>query len=258
MPGTVAITGAASGIGQAAAARLLRQGWTVFGLDVAQARLDAVAAEFASFQGRFKPVVCDVADATRVVAAFAEIGFVTPTLNALICCAGVLRIAPLESMTVEDFDLVMHVNARGTWLSAREALKLLRCAATPDNPSRVILLSSIAGLRPTIIGGAYAASKAAVSHLCRNMAAEWAPSGVLVKALAPGTVDTPMVRNVSETAKAQGYGPAGVSPVGRVAQADDIVDVMMFLLSDAARYVTGTTIPVDGGTLSAFIPPAPR
>lgn len=258
MAGTIAITGAASGIGQAAARRLLQQGWTVFGLDVAKQPLDAVAAAFAGYQDRFKPVLCDVADATRVVAAFAEIGFVTPSLNALICCAGVLRIAPLESMAVEDFDLIFNVNTRGTWLCAQQALPLLRRGATPENPSRVILLSSIAGLRPTVIGGAYAASKAAVSHLCRNMAAEWAPSGVLVNALAPGTVDTPMVRNVSETAKAQGYRPAGVSPVGRVAQPDDVVDVMTFLLSDAARYVTGTTIPVDGGTLAAFIPPAPR
>jgi 2,3-dihydro-2,3-dihydroxybenzoate dehydrogenase len=258
MAGTIAITGAASGIGQAASRRLLQQGWTVFGLDAAQPRLDAAAAEFAAFQDRFKPVPCDVADATRVAAAFAEIAFVTPALNALICCAGVLRIAPMESMTVEDFDLIFNVNTRGTWLCAKAALPLLRAAATPDNPARVILLSSIAGLRPTIIGGAYAASKAAVSQLCRVMAAEWAASGVLVNALAPGTVDTPMVRGVSDAARAQGYRPAGVSPVGRIAQADDVVDVMTFLLSDAARYVTGTTIPVDGGTLAAFIPPVPR
>jgi len=258
MAGTVAITGAASGIGQAASRRLLQQGWTVFGLDVAKSRLDAVAAEFAAFQDRFKPVPCDVADATRVVAAFAEIGFVTPSLNALICCAGVLRTALMENMRVEDFDLVLNVNTRGTFLCAQQALPLLRKAATPNNPSRVILLSSVAALRPKIVSGAYAASKAAVSQLCRVMAAEWAASGVLVNALAPGTVDTPMVRAVSDPATSQGYRPSGVSPVGRIAQPDDVVDVMTFLLSDAARYVTGTTIPVDGGTQAAFVPPGSR
>jgi 3-oxoacyl-[acyl-carrier protein] reductase len=87
------------------------------------------------------------------------------------------------------------------------------------------------------------------------MAAEWAASGVLVNALAPGTVDTPMVHAVSDPAMSKGYRPLGVSPVGRIAQPDDVVDVMMFLLSDAARYVTGTTIPVDGGTQAAFVPP---
>ena len=226
MQRTVAITGAASGIGEAASRRLLQQGWTVFGLDVAKSRLDAVAAGFAAFQDRFKPVLCDVANATSVITTFAEIGFAAPTLNALICCAGVLRTGLMENMTVEDFDLVLNVNTRGTFLCAQQALPLLRKAATPDDPSRVILLSSVAALRPKIVSGAYAASKAAVSQLCRVMAAEWAPSGVLVNALAPGTVDTPMVHALSDPAVSQGYRPSGVSPVGRIAQPDDVVDVM--------------------------------
>ena len=85
-------------------------------------------------------------------------------------------------------------------------------------------------------------------------AAEWAPSGVLVNALAPGTVDTPMVRAVSDPSASKGYRPPGVSPVGRIDQPEDVVDVMMVLLSDGARYLAGTTIPVDGGTGAAFIP----
>jgi NAD(P)-dependent dehydrogenase (short-subunit alcohol dehydrogenase family) len=246
-----AITGAASGIGQAACRRLLEAGWTVFGLDVAADRLDAVRDGFALFQSRFRPLVCDVSNAASVGAAFAAIG---DRLNALICCAGVLRTSLLEDMTVEDFDLVLNTNLRGTFLCAQKALPLLRLAVTEGNPSRVVLLSSIAALRPKIVSGAYAASKAGVSQLCRVMAAEWAASGVLVNALAPGTVDTPMVRAVSEPTVSKGYRPSGVSPVGRIAQPDDVVDVMMFLLSDAARYVTGTTIPVDGGTQAAFIP----
>jgi NAD(P)-dependent dehydrogenase (short-subunit alcohol dehydrogenase family) len=255
---TAAITGAASGIGQAAVHRLLEAGWTVFGLDVAQARLDTVRQGFAAYQDRFKPIVCDVADAARVAAAFAEIGRATPSLDALVCCAGVLRSGLMEAMSVEDFDLVLTVNTRGTWLCAKEALPLLRKAAGPDSPSRVVLLSSVAALRPKIVSGAYAASKAAVSQLCRVMAAEWAPSGVLVNALAPGTVDTPMVQAMADPSVGKGYRPSGVSPVGRIAQPDDVVDVMMFLLSDGARYVTGTTIPVDGGTQAAFIPPGSR
>lgn len=247
-----AITGAASGIGQAACRRLLESGWTVFGLDVAEDRLEAVRDGFAGFQTRFRPLVCDVADAASVAGAFARIG---GPLNVLICCAGVLRTALIENMAVEDFDLVLNTNLRGTFLCAQKALPLLRRAATTENPSRVVLLSSIAALRPKVVSGAYAASKAGVSQLCRVMAAEWAPSGVLVNALAPGTVDTPMVRAVSDPAASKGYRPSGVSPVGRIAQPDDVVDVMMFLLSDAARYVTGTTIPVDGGTQAAFIPP---
>jgi NAD(P)-dependent dehydrogenase (short-subunit alcohol dehydrogenase family) len=246
---TAAITGAASGIGQAAALRLLGEGWTVFGLDVSEDRLRAVSND-----PHFKPIACDVADANRVVAAFADIGFASASLDALICCAGILRIGPLETMSVEDFDRVFAVNTRGTWLCTREALKLLRKAATPEHPSRIVLLSSVAALRPKVQGGAYAASKAAVSQLCRVLAAEVAGDGVLVNALAPGTVDTPMIHAVSDPAQTAGYRPSGVSPVGRIASPDDVVDVIGFLLSDAARYVTGTTIPVDGGTQAAFIP----
>ncbi len=248
-----AVTGAASGIGLAACRRLLDAGWTVYGLDMAQARLTTVADGSASYQGRFKPIQCDVADAASVTAAFAGMG---DTLNALICCAGVLRTGLMEDMSIEDFSLVMNINTTGTFLCAQKALPLLRAAVTPENPSRVVLLSSVASLRPKIVSGAYAASKGAVSQLCRVMAAEWAPSGVLVNALAPGTVDTPMVAAVSDPTASKGYRPSGVSPVGRIAQPDDVVDVMMFLLSDSARYLAGTIIPVDGGTQAAFIPPS--
>lgn len=240
-----AVTGAASGIGQAAARRLLAAGWAVFGLDLSEDRLGAIS------EPGFRPLACDVTDAASVSAAFSRIG---PRLNALICCAGVLRTALMENMPIEDFDLVLNTNLRGTFLCAQKALPALRAAATPDDPSRVVLLSSLAAIRPKVVSGAYAASKAGVSQLCRVMAAEWAPSGVLVNALAPGTVDTPMIQAIVNPATSKGYQPSGVSPVGRIAQADDVVDVMMFLLSDAARYVAGTTIPVDGGTAAAFVP----
>lgn len=258
MQRAVAITGAASGIGQAASRRLLAAGWTVFGLDVAQARLDAVAGAFSTYQDRFRPMICDVADADKVAGAFAAIGVSVRALNALVCCAGVLRTGLMAEMSIADFDLVLNVNTRGTFLAAQKALPLLRRAASADNPSRIVLLSSLAALRPKVLSGAYAASKAAVSQLCRVMAAEWAPSGVLVNALAPGTVDTPMVRALTDPGQSKGYTPSGVSPVGRIAQPDDVIDVMMFLLSDGARYVTGTTIPVDGGTGAAFIPPGSK
>jgi NAD(P)-dependent dehydrogenase (short-subunit alcohol dehydrogenase family) len=100
-----AVTGAASGIGHAACRRLLQSGWTVFGLDVAERRLEAVSDGFAGFQSRFNPLVCDVADAASVAAAFDQVG---ETLDALVCCAGVLRTALLENMAVEDFDLVLN------------------------------------------------------------------------------------------------------------------------------------------------------
>jgi NAD(P)-dependent dehydrogenase (short-subunit alcohol dehydrogenase family) len=252
MSKTAVVTGAASGIGQGAARRLTGEGWTVYGIDVAPDRLEATRA---SLGGNFKPVACDIANADAISAAFREIGAATGKLDALICCAGVLRIGALESMSVEDYDLVFNINTRGTWLCARAALPLLRKAATAENPARIVLLSSIAALRPKIMSGAYAASKAAVSQLTRVLAVEWAASNVLVNAIAPGTVDTPMVHPHMQPGANTGYKTSGTSPLGRVAQPDDIADVIGFLLSPAANYVTGTTIPVDGGTQAAFVPP---
>jgi NAD(P)-dependent dehydrogenase (short-subunit alcohol dehydrogenase family) len=159
-----AVTGAASGIGQATCRRLLEAGWTVFGVDVAEHSLENVRDGFAGFQSRFQPVVCDVAGAASVSAAFGRIG---DHLGALICCAGMLRTGLMETMPIEAFDIVLNPNLRGRFLRAQKSP------------------------------------------------------------------------------------PSGVSPVGRIAQPDD---VMMFLLSDAARYVTRTIIPVDGGTQAAFIP----
>jgi NAD(P)-dependent dehydrogenase (short-subunit alcohol dehydrogenase family) len=242
---TVAITGAASGIGKAAARRLASQGWDVFALDVAR-----IAAS-----PNVTPLICDVADAASVTTAFERVAARAPRLDALICCAGILRIGPMAEMAVEEFDRVFAINTRGTWLCAKAAFPLLKAAARPEQPARVVLLSSVAALRPKISSGAYAASKAAVSQLTRVIAVEWAEHGILVNALAPGTVDTPMIHAVSDPAKAGRYRPSGVSPVGRIASADDVVDVIGFLLGDASRYVTGTTIPVDGGTQAAFVPP---
>ncbi|MBT7509706.1 MAG: SDR family oxidoreductase, partial [Rhodospirillaceae bacterium] len=119
-------------------------------------------------------------------------------------------------------------------------------------PSRVVMLGSIAAIRPKIGGGAYAASKAALSRLVRVMAVELAQDNILVNAVAPGTVDTPMI--ASALAKpGKTYKPSGRSPLGRVAEPADVVAVIRFLLQPASNYVTGTWIPVDGGTSAAFV-----
>ncbi|MBE10034.1 MAG: hypothetical protein CMM35_06950 [Rhodospirillaceae bacterium] len=250
MSNIAVVTGAASGIGEEACRDLLDTGWTVYGLDVVEGRLGRLSERFAN--GSFHPMICDVRSAETVQSVMNEIGGRTGKINALIASAGVIRLAPLAEMAVEDFDMVFDVNVRGLWLSARETIPYLRVAATAGELARIVMLSSVSALRPKIEGGAYGASKIAVTQLTRVLGSECAKDGILINAIAPGTVDTPMVQNADRSGD---WRPSGPSPVGRVAEPRDIVRVIRFLLSEDAAYVTGTTIPVDGGTSAAFVPP---
>ncbi len=250
---TAIVTGAASGIGLEAARDLLAKGWAVYGLDVSEAALAPAARELSS--DRFHPRPCDLQDAASVAAVMMGIQGDSPKVNALICSAGVLKLGRLVDMPVDEFDLVMGVNVRGLWLSCREAMPMLQAATADGQLGRVILMSSISAIRPKIESGAYSASKAAVSQLTQVLAAECAEYGILVNALAPGTVDTPMISGKADAAQQGAWKPSGNSPLGRIAEPIDVVRVMRFLLSDDAAYVTGTVIPVDGGTRAAFVPP---
>ncbi len=247
------VTGAASGIGLKTAKRLLEKGWVVYGLDNDENNLHQAEAEIGNTN--FIPKSCDLRNEEALVSVLNDIKINQQKINALIACAGVLKLGSLEEMSTEDFDLVFDINVRGLWLSAKETLPLLKTAAISDEVSRIILLSSVSALRPKIDSGAYSASKAAVSQLARVLSVECAKYGITVNAIAPGTVNTPMV-NKKNTSKSRGnWRPSGPSPLGRIAQPSDVVNVIEFLLSEEAAYVTGTTIPVDGGTQAAFIPP---
>jgi NAD(P)-dependent dehydrogenase (short-subunit alcohol dehydrogenase family) len=253
MPSTAIVTGAASGIGLEAAQDLLAKGWTVYGIDISEAALAPAARKLSA--PSFHPRPCDLRDAASVAEVMHGIQNDAPHVNALIASAGAIRIGPLAEMSVEDFDTVFGVNVRGLWLTCREAHPMLQNAAANGELARVIILSSISAIRPKIDSGAYSASKAAVSQLTQVLAVEWAADGILVNALAPGTVDTPMIQAASDPTKQGNWRPSGASPLGRIAEAIDVVRVMRFLLSEDAGYVTGTIIPVDGGTRAAFVPP---
>lgn len=249
------ITGAASGIGLGCAKRLLKGGWSVIGIGQSEEALRSATKEVDAPLGRLTMLRCDVSDPDQVVATFADIARQYGPVNALVCSAGVMRTAPVADATVEDFDLMFNVNVRGSWLCAREALPQLRAAAAKSQLARIIFMSSIAAHRPKIGNGLYAASKAAIANLARVLAVECAEAGVLVNVIAPGTVDTPMIRAASDPAQTGRYRPSGNSPLGRVAHPDDIAAVVDFLLGPQSAYVTGITITVDGGTTAAVVPP---
>ncbi|MBV7482132.1 SDR family NAD(P)-dependent oxidoreductase [Bordetella sp. BOR01] len=247
------VTGGVSGIGLQTTNRLKEKGWKVWALDRAEPGPEAKAA-IEDGSGAVSYVKCDVADAKSVRAAFDVIHQQTRKIDALICSAGVLGTGSLEDHTPDQVDLMMDVNIKGPWLTTCAALPLLRKDASAENPARVVLVGSIAGIRPKVGGGFYGATKAALHVLAGVFAVELAGSGVLVNAVAPGTVATPMISALRGSSGAARYRPSGDSPLGRIAQPDDIAKVILFFLDDAAKYVTGTVLPVDGGTRAAFIP----
>ena len=258
MTQTAVVSGGASGIGRATVRRLLADGWNVVALDQSEDRLEGLAADlaadFAAPDGTLTTLFCDVSDESSIAQAFAHIRTLTDRIHGLVLSAGVLRIGRMDSMSTRDFDQVFSVNVRGLWLCAREAMPSLRVAAGAGERARIVNLASIAGIRHKVNSGAYAATKSAVIALTKVMAVESAEHGVLVNAVAPATVDTPMIAAHVKPGSNSGYKTSGTSPLGRIAQPEDIADVIHFLLGDSSAYVTGTVIPVDGGTSAAFVP----
>lgn len=253
-----AITGAASGIGRGAARRLLDDGWTVVALDVSEEGLAKLREEFGVYGTRLDTVRADVSSEASLAKAFEDIAARHGRLNGFVGSAGLLRTGPLDSMPVSEFDAVFGVNVRGLWLSAKMAMPLLRASAAKGELARAVFLASIAGVRHKIDSGAYAATKAAVIAMTKVWAVENASAGVLINAIAPATVETPMVAPHLNPGSNSRYRTSGTSPIGRIAQPVDIANVIHFLMSPDAAYVTGTVIPVDGGTSAAFVPPGSR
>jgi NAD(P)-dependent dehydrogenase (short-subunit alcohol dehydrogenase family) len=247
------VTGGTSGIGERTVERLLGEGWTVWSLGRSKQKLDEQAARLAA-DGALHTQLCDVADPASIAAAFEAIGAVTDSIDALILSAGANIAGSMEEMTPEQADLLIGVNMTGPWLCTRAALALLRRNASTDDPARVIVLGSIGGMRPKAGAGMYSATKAAVHVLTGIMAVELAPSGITVNSVAPGTTQTPMIEEMQKMASGKsGFGLSGASPLGRIGTTDDVVDVIGFFLSDAAKYVNGALLPVDGGTRAAFV-----
>jgi 3-oxoacyl-[acyl-carrier protein] reductase len=238
--GRVAIvTGAGSGIGEATARRLAAEGAVVVVNDVDLDRARAVASAIGKDGGTAAAVGADVTrrdEVERMVAgAVAEHG----RLDVLVNNAGINRDAMSHKMTEEQWDQVLAVNLKGTFLCAQAALPRMR----ERGWGRVINTSSIGSLGN--IGQAnYAASKAGVIGLTRTLALEDAKYGVTVNCVAPGAVMTPMLAGVPDPIREK---ITAQIPVGRIAEPREIAAVHAFLASDEAAFITGQVIFVDGG-----------
>jgi len=232
------VTGGAAGIGAAIADEGVRRGWRVGVVDL--------HAGDATDRRTYRADVTDEADVDAVVADFGA-----PDLT--VCSAGVVRFGALVDQSVDDWRAVVEVNLTGTFLVGRTVARALQAAGSRG---AIVNVGSMNGLAPGPRSGAYGPTKAAVALLTQQMALEWAPA-IRVNAVAPGLIDAGMSQPIYADPEARRAREERV-PLGRLGTEADVVDVVLWLGSDEARYVTGQTILVDGGVTMSVLTTLPR
>jgi NAD(P)-dependent dehydrogenase (short-subunit alcohol dehydrogenase family) len=249
------VTGAASGIGRAAAALFAAEGARVLAVDVAEAGLAETAAHIEAAGGRVRTQRADAGDdaAVRGVVerCVAELG----GLEVLFANAGISGgLVPLLDLSAADWAEVLRVNLIGPFLAIKYAAPVMRAA----RGGSIVCTASVAGLRSGAGGSAYSASKAGVVSLVQTAANQLAGTGVRVNAICPGLIETGMTQPIFDMARARGTEEriGQLNPLRRAGQPIEIARVALFLASDESSYVNGQAVPVDGGLSSShpFVP----
>jgi meso-butanediol dehydrogenase/(S,S)-butanediol dehydrogenase/diacetyl reductase len=240
LAGEVAVvTGAGRGIGRAVAEAAAEAGATVVGIDLPGDDLDGLPGDLGI---RARGV--DIGDRGAVSAAFASIAAEVGPIGVLVNCAGVIcENRPAEEVTEDDLDRLWRVNLKGTFFCAQAAVTN---GMIERQHGHIVNFASQAALVALPHQGAYTASKGAVMSLTRSLAIDWAHHGITVNAIAPTFIWTPMSAPMLEIDEVRAASERRI-PLGRLGQPRDVAGVAVFLASEAAAFITGQTIPVDGG-----------
>ncbi len=233
------ITGAASGIGAATAAACRAAGAKVIGAD----RAEVADVDLA--------LSLDVSDEASVNAAVAQAADAFGQIDGLANCAGISVQGPVTMMRLEDWERALSVNLSGTMLCARAVIPVMMKAGK----GAIVNISSVYGLTGGPGNTPYNVSKAGVAQLTRCMAADYGAAGIRVNSVCPGYIKTPMVDMLAGQME-QNF--INMHLLRRAGQPEEVANVIRFLLSDEASYVTGANIPVDGGFGSSHLIPMPQ
>lgn len=248
----IIVTGAAQGIGAGVARALAAEGAHLLLADRSAVQLAALADELRAGGAQVADIAVDLADAAQVVAMVERCAEVYGRVDALVNVAGIFRAAPILDLSLDDYDAVQSVNTRAVFVATQAAGRHMAQAGR----GAVVTIASNAALLPRVQQGAYCTSKAAVAHLTRCFGLELAEYGVRCNSVLPGAADTPMVQQLRATMRPGDVDEAVVGsiekfrtgiPLGRLAPIEQVVNAVLYLLSDQAAHITMHDMVVDGG-----------
>jgi NAD(P)-dependent dehydrogenase (short-subunit alcohol dehydrogenase family) len=236
----VIVTGGAQGIGEACARRFASEGAKVLIADVAdgQALADALGASY---------LRCDVGHKADVDALVAAVMSVHGRIDVLVNNAGIFKAADFLDITEADFDEVLRINLKGSFLMAQAVTRAMVKTGTRGN---VVNMSSVNGVLAIPNIASYNVSKGGINQLTRVMALALADHGIRVNAVAPGTIATELAAQAVLTSEAAKTKVLSRTPLKRLGEPSEVADVVAWLASDAASYVTGEIVTVDGGRMA--------
>ena len=243
-PYVVLITGGASGLGLAAAHGFAKEGATIVIADLQEAAAVKIAQQLGS---QHLGLACDVADEVQVNHVVDTVIQKYGRVDVLINCAGVAdRVKPTVEQDMAHFRRLVDIHLTGTYMMTKAcAVHMLK-----QGKGNVINISSIAGVIGLTYRNAYSAAKAGISMITRTLGCEWAAAGIRVNAIAPGYILTPLTQAIIDEGRLDKSVVERRTPMGRMGEPRHIADAMLFLASDQAEFITGVTLPVDGGYTS--------